>query len=1159
MNYLYDLVTRIDALTANSQQVLNALIRSCVASGSSSGYKVNKYGVPIVLDRADIYHLYDFYQSWEAEGFPSDESLFNSLLARANDRWRTGPSDTSTLATDAVVKHSKILYLTREEGDAISNSAVTADSESQSEKDYWVAKIRESASPKGTVSSAPIPLNLRTPLYDETLSVKSFSQFETYLFPMGYHRADILGTPGNGEDYIAGGRNWTIDASDTLLLSGNHIVMGRNSNPPNKTDGYGDSELTISWGKESYAFGSRSLSFGDHSVAKGNCATVFGYRGYGQGNYSFVAGGERDISVLQSTFSTNAYNTAVGINSFAANNNNYAGGWGYGFTFIASESGAVQTECDTEQIETENVCISNKSIVDATGETSLYKVIRIPYAQVAYACMDFDMRVGDQVVIYDMWLKDSQGNPVLANDLDGYASSPCINRIANITAVYKDGDSSGRLDYYEITLAQSVPVTSRYGLFSGGTISSYARYVTKYDIDGNSSGTRNLVFGQNSVAFGHGNSARGENQTVVGQMGVPNPDAKFIVGAGCSYIGADDDIYRSNALVVGELYSYMKLAGGKSYIGMAAAPRVVPDKCAGADKLVLERGTVMKTVDPVTHVSTTVATDDTRAYMSAAVNAESVARVAAGTRLEPYFASDYPTSVLQSLQGTAVVTSGAYVYADDEDVGERNLVDTLLHDSDVIRNSGEHGVAIYARDGIDIRNTNPDRGINIETCSYLSMTFKGILLQGDTFRSLPATDKSLSFRLDYKPGKERSGTLDSVYWGHATGCSGFYFIDGKDGNARLFNPDIDKTTRTKYDGTNIHLINSGVYDADTGKYHVASLALPETFKNSDQASLRPTVTAGELVKGVGGGTEGSGSVAMKEIPYIDDVSVWAAAPMSNFGYEETDANTHSAYLVTANGRPNVLSGPKQVVMPVFTCAVVNADMKWVKSDEFYAGIDDNPDYPYLGLEIKILHRPVTPGGVVSEYGTLSVSASINGNTIDIYGSWNFNMSIDSIRGFRIPFIPGFATVTRESKFGIDGVNDVFAMPADYLYKKKSAGQKDYIMSYLSGEPCWKGKTEATQRMLNVTCSYGGAAIQDGILAVDILNNKASGTMFSDAASPYSFHVHGAVPFEATGDCVGTMVGRNIKSSWNKALDACYNHRVLMPYDILCTLMEDEDN
>ena len=183
MNTLYDLATRLDALTANSQQVLNALIRSCVAAGSSSGYKVNKYGVPIELTRSDIYHLYDFYQSWEAEGFPSAEDDFNSLLARADDRWHTTSTDRSKLATDAVVKHSKILYMSRDEAVILANaeaSEAAASSESMSD-DYWVAKVRTSASPKGTVSSAPIPLNLRTPLYDENLSVKSFSQFETYL------------------------------------------------------------------------------------------------------------------------------------------------------------------------------------------------------------------------------------------------------------------------------------------------------------------------------------------------------------------------------------------------------------------------------------------------------------------------------------------------------------------------------------------------------------------------------------------------------------------------------------------------------------------------------------------------------------------------------------------------------------------------------------------------------------------------------------------------------------------------------------------------------------------------------------------------------------------------------------------------------------------
>lgn len=1151
MNNLNDLVIKIDALTANSQQVLNALIRSCVASGSSSGYKVNKYGVEITLDRADIYHLYDFYQSWEAEQFPSDEESFNSLLARADERWRTGASDDRSLATEAVVKHAQILYLTKEDAAAI--AAAGQNSSVQDNSDYWVSKIRESASPKGTVSSAPIPLNLRTPLYDENLSVKSFSQFETYLFPMGYHRSDILGTPGNGEDYVAGGRNWTLDASEVLTLSGRHIVLGENTNPDNKLVGYGTKGNNISWGKESYAFGDLSLSFGDHSISQADGSIVFGTRCYGNGKESFIAGGERDVTLGFCSFAANGYNTAVAQYSFAANRENYSGGWGYYFTFLASESNSVQTKCDVTYVESEKMCVANTNITEVLGDSSLYKVIRISGVQVDYACMPFDIRTGDRVVLYDLAVKNKEYSySELATDIGGYAADPVITRVANVSAVYKT-DTEGnptKLDYYEITLQDPVPVTSKYGVFSGGHISLYSRRIEKRDLNGRTVGTEERFFGENSAVFGYANPCLGKNQTVTGQMSYPNTDAKFVVGVGSAYILGDSDIegspYRANGLVVSDSYGYMKLADGRSYIGLSNGLNSVKDKMPGSDTMVLFRGTVMKSTDPNADMSSSVLTDYERALLTSSKAGDTVARAAVGSSLKPIFQSAYPTAVLQSLQGTAVLTSGAYI-EEGSTTGEKlSLVDTLLRESRVIRSAQDHGVAIYAQDGIDIRSTTQfgGSGINIEACSYITMRFRGLFLHGMTFGTLPATDNSQSFILNQKVGSEDTGKLDSIYWSNTVGYSGFYFIDGKNSHAKLlYTP---STASNKYDGTNIHLLNSGVREDNSNNFHIASLGIPEKFKNTAGNSLRLTVNAGTIV-GVGGISSGQ-MQPTKEIPYFDEVSIWSCAPASSFGYLRTPGTppTHSTTWVPSSAWPN-----NDVVMPVLTCSSVSGG--WTYSGH-YAKIlpitsAEGSYYPYHSYLMEIYD------GSSSKKAELSVSVSINGNHVDIYGAFTFsgNPGSGECAGYRVAFLPGFATQSTDDKFGVVNAGSLKSL----IYKRKTTGSQtsNRQISYLSGEGLNNGEDGriATLTLTTPNIYYGGMGIRPGILVVDILR-VSDVVQFWDTSKPYGFHVHGIVPFEASGDCVG-----NAAQHWNTAIFNCYNaNSRFCPYDLLTQLMEDSN-
>lgn len=1157
MNTLYDLATRLDALTANSQQVLNALIRSCVAAGSSSGYKVNKYGVPIELTRSDIYHLYDFYQSWEAEGFPSGEDDFNSLLARADERWHTTSTDRSKLATDAVVKHSKILYMTRDEAVTLANaeaSEAAASSESMSD-DYWVNKVRMSASPKGTVSSAPIPLNLRTPLYDENLSVKSFSQFETYLFPMGYHRADIIGTPGNDEDYIAGGRNWTIDVTDTLQLSGNHIKLGRNSDTPPKLAGYGTKGLNISWGDDSYAFGNRSLAFGTHSVAQGDGAIVFGENCIGYGVNSFVAGGTDDATVGKISFATNFLNQAIGPYSFVANYQNAAGGWPYDFTFAVTDADMVKTECQFTYIESEDMCVA-KTIPGYIDSNGLYRVIRISALKAEYPCLPFDLKPKDSVIIYDLVRTNDSGqveNPV---DREGFSADPFITQISTVSKVYKldnAGNPTDELDYYEITLNKPVPADAVYGNYIGGKIALRSVDRTRYDIDGKPIIDEPILLGAKSAVFGYANLSYGDNQTVVGQMSYPNKYAKFIVGVGSSYIQAQDsrDPYRSNGLVISDRYSYMKLANGKSFIGLSTGYNAIPDYNLGPEQeLILHEGTIMRSVDPDGTDSAAVTTEPAHSLLMGYRGNAIVAQVGAGSSLKPYFASDYPTSVLRSLQGTAVISSGAYIAAGDGSGELLNLVDTLLEQSPVIRAVDEHGIAIYAEDGIDIRNieNNFSRGINIETCSYLTMTFRGLLLNGMTFRTLPATDDSLSFQLNYRTGSENTGKLEDIYWGHTTGSSGFYFIDGQNSNAKLYYPND-----TKYEGTNLHLFNSGIYNETDNKYHIASLSVPESLKTPSGSILHPTVTVGSI-DGVGGGQAGVGNVETKELAYTDDVGIWSAAMSSNLGYLALDGHTTPpGSTIYRASSPVVQHGVNFVMMPIMISRNLNT---WINDEDWYARIIPNmsatsPLSPYHSYEFAIMKEE-------TEEGYVSLSAYLNGSHIDIYADMSFKEAhiplyveenpSASIRGFRFAFIPGFAVQQSPGLFGYRGMNgNADDLTGTGIYRVID----NMMVSNLSGEAMFCGSTPHAGISDNSGAVCGGMALQCGIVAIDF--RTFSESAYWTKTARYRFHVHGPVPFEVNRACKGTVVN----SEWRNAMAACYDGKTLCEYSKLVDFLKDE--
>ena len=105
------------------------------------------------------------------------------------------------------------------------------------------------------------------------------------------------------------------------------------------------------------------------------------------------------------------------------------------------------------------------------------------------------------------------------------------------------------------------------------------------------------------------------------------------------------------------------------------------------------------------------------------------------------------------------------------------------------------------------------------------------------------------------------------------------------------------------------------------------------------------------------------------------------------------------------------------------------------------------------------------------------------------------------------------------------------------------------MSYLSGEGMLCGFPEYTDNAFNSAhIVYGGSALSCGIVTVDI----AMDTSVRSTSKPYSFHVHGAVPFEAHPDCTGTA----INTPWKTAMQDTYMGRTIIPFLDLATVLSD---
>ena len=868
MDTMYKLTKQIDALTYNSRAVLNALVRSCIAAGSSNGYTVKRFGVELTLDRTDIFRLYDFYQSW-ANGsygydpFTSDPTEFDSIVAKCDAKW----NGDGQLVTKAIVTHSKILYL------------VSANKD-RNGTDYWLGLVRESSSPKLVTNSAPIPLNLRTPLYDADLSTKSFSQYETYLFPSGYNKISITGMPGDGEDHVGGGKSWLWDVDESFEVTAPRILLGYHSNPKRRIENYGDTEYSMSFGYETYALGERSVALGGlNGIAMGdNSATVGGYHPFAIGINSMVASGYVNTAVGPYSFATNYQVHAVGPFSFAANCETVTGAYTYFFTIEEPTTNTTLTECEVIKDTTTGMCLTTdggSSVLSGDGRNT----VRISYSSlVADGFWDINISKGDRVIIYAQTRKEN-GRIYTGTSTEGYAFKPLYFDVMNVTR--SNGD-------YLVQLDGTIPKGETFSSLwvNGGYISRYSMELQDISYSGTLLQSRTWCPGEASTALNYHTFTSGVNQTVVGQMNRGDRDAKFVVGIGSSYVG--DKAFRRNGLVVAQGYSYMQTADKSAVIGVSNYNKT---RYRDYDANYVANGAWMMhdgSGEYTAYARINDARTEIGLYRDGAPSEDSeLTFVRSGSS---YLSANYDvTTCLETRAGTMVICAGSYT-------GTAHTYDVLLQQGPLQPSVGNKGLAIYSEDGMELRNTNENYMMSFENSGYISAKFKGLFLEGNTWGALTATDEARSFWVYHNASNDYRNPYNTpghcVDYPNTVAYSGFFYAQndwnvGKTPSSGRVNlPSRVRGSWETHQGRGFHIVNSAVSYVNSSNesgFDVSCLLLPSLVK-SDEASDPPHPKfINSFIYGTGnGGVMPAETYVAEELAYLTDVE--RARPVSYVSY-----------------------------------------------------------------------------------------------------------------------------------------------------------------------------------------------------------------------------------------------------------------------------------
>lgn len=573
MANLHELTKQLDVLTWNSRSVLNALIRSVMAAGSSNGFTVKRAGKDVTLSRSDIFHITQFYEAWEAERYDTDPDVFYAVLDEVDAAY-------NGQVRVAVTKHAEIMWM----------DSTNVDKENpydSSNQAYWLDKIASLENPKWFTNTAPIPINIRTPIYDENFSTKTYDDYETYLFPSAYYAIDTFGHLGDGNTHSGGGNNWVFDIDDTFQVHADRALFGIHNDPWSSVmaSAY-DSEspkYSFEGGVDCYSLGKNNFTYGTNNQANGTDSAVVG-GSLNTAVYGSVFGGKNNHTVGSlGVIAGGANNYVTTSQGFATNMGNHVGGYSYKFErMYTAPSGGAETECEPPPPSTSNcryildnndasnpstgglgiganqVYIS-KDTIDASGLTE--NGCFVSYGKYVSSTSPFDFKVGDTVVLYCYYVDNSN------------VSKTCKPLSADVVSIEPRYDGN-TLTGYVITLTKDISSVNIDGLGASTVINGrISRTIVsdypKLNGDNKYLGSEITLNSDNSGALGYNNIASGTSQIVVGSSNVELLRPKFIVGTGSSYIYSDEGFERINSFVSARNYTYLKTPSSYIVSGVA--------------------------------------------------------------------------------------------------------------------------------------------------------------------------------------------------------------------------------------------------------------------------------------------------------------------------------------------------------------------------------------------------------------------------------------------------------------------------------------------------------------------------------------------------------------------------------------------------------------
>lgn len=705
MNAYDKLVKEIDVLTYNARSVINALIRSTVKSGSSDGYKVTRAGVEITLTRIDIYRLYKFYSAWEYVNYNVDTfdtilSEQDSLSVTYSEYGNNGTVDSVTITTPttkSLVKHSQILYM---------NSTNSSKTDSTYDS-YWIDLIQNALDPKLISNSAPIPLNLRTPIYDENLSTKTFSQYETYLFPFGYSQISLLGYSGDTVDHQLGGNSWTFTIDDYLNINTPKVSIGGIDTTDTFKSTYSrngslTSPYNMVWGYNTYGLAKYSTVGGNSSfitpsstsgVSIGNTLLISGL-------CSSSIGGSLNVVDSKYGSTIGGYNLTVSGNyGFSTNKDNVVGGFPYKFKL----SKVVTSSSSCITITKSSDCEVSEDSTSTVG----YNVINISASDNTEFMTEknFQIKVGDRVAIYNKTRSSSTTSYLKFYEKNGFSYDTQYSTIISVTY---NSDKS-----FSIQLSNDL-----YGdNIDGGYISFFSR-------TGLTAGIASTALNLSTIAFG-------SYQTVVGAYNDIVSDALFIVGNGSSlysdssvnyiesdYINSVSYISnRSNCFVVRPFEVY---ACATDYIWSG-----ISSDGYATNKMGLV-GAYAYSYDPSYETYSVI-----RSYYT-----------------NSYFLNDNAGVLLYNkTYGNSPLTNATVFLTDDTGgiiISSGYIVDTSSLAYNIFSSFTKKSIGIVAENDLNLYSLGAAINISAES-SYINMDFKNLALTGNTWGALTATDDQRAF------------------------------------------------------------------------------------------------------------------------------------------------------------------------------------------------------------------------------------------------------------------------------------------------------------------------------------------------------------------------------------------------------------------------------